>query len=438
MFLGIGNIIMSEKKKPTVVIIGLGYVGLPLAIALARHYAVVGYDINTTRIEELHRGHDRTGEISDADLRSSSLLLTSNVADIAKKDIYIITVPTPVTNDNQPDLRCLESASETVGDAISKGAIVVYESTVYPGITEDFCGPILEKKSGLRGGKDFFLGYSPERINPGDKVHTVEKIIKVVAGQTPEVTAQLAEVYGSINNGKTFIARNIKTAEAAKVIENAQRDINIAFINEITMIFSRMGISIFDVLEAANTKWNFLKFLPGLVGGHCIGVDPYYLAHAARRQGYEPAVILSGRRINENMNIFLASSIHELLHARLKSENGRILILGLTFKEDVPDLRNTKVFGLIQNLKQYGYRVEVHDPLADQEEAKQHYDLDLHTSIDGLQGYDCLVGAVAHHGYHDFIPRTFERLVRQGGIVADIKNMWNHIEFPKHIHYWSL
>lgn len=426
-------------KQHSIVVIGLGYVGLPLAVALAKHYPVIGFDINEQRVAALQEAKDTTGEISEADLRSSSLHLSISSDDIKGKDIYIVTVPTPVTNDNQPDLSCIEKATETVGQVIEKNAIIVYESTVYPGVTEDFCGPILEKTSGLKAGKGFYLGYSPERINPGDKVHTVDKITKIVAGQTQEIADILSTVYGSMNNKNIFIAKNIKTAEAAKVIENAQRDINIAFINEIAMIFSRMGISVYDVLEAAGTKWNFLKFSPGLVGGHCIGVDPYYLSHAARRQGYEPAVILSGRRINENMNIVISSSIHTMLEPLLKKKKqARILVLGITFKEDVPDLRNTKVYGIIENLKQYGHDVEVHDPMACPIEASKYYNINLHNNIENLKEFDCVVGAVAHRGYLDFNPSTFERLIVPDGLVADIKNMWRSIDMPKKIRYWSL
>ncbi len=347
------------------------------------------------------------------------------------------------------------------------GPIVVYESTVYPGVTEDFCSPILEKASGLKSGRDFFLGYSPERVNPGDKHHTVERITKVVSGQTPVVADLLKRIYGSINNGNIFVAANIKTAEAAKVIENAQRDINIAFVNEITTIVGKLNLSIYDVLEAAQTKWNFLKFYPGLVGGHCIGVDPYYLAHCARTLDHEPEVILSGRRTNENMGLFIASMIDgklkviaknaenlaqktdklrtdALIKEKIPSEpniKGRILVLGLTFKEDIPDLRNTKVTDVINELKIRGYQIDVHDIMADPKEAKSLLKIDLLDNLDFVSDYDCIVGAVAHKDYQNFGLQDFTRLLKPTGMIADIKYMWKSLrtmELPQGISYWVL
>ena len=319
-------------------VVGLGYVGLPLAIHLAKHFQVIGFDISKPRVEELLNGHDRTEEIDSSTLRSSTLHITDAAKSIADCTIHIITVPTPVDAHNQPDLKPVIAATNTVAPFVKKGDIIVYESTVYPGVTEDICGPILQEKSGLVCGKDFFLGYSPERINPGDKVHTVDKITKIVAGQTPEVAETLRTVYGTMNNDNIFVAANIKTAEAAKVIENAQRDINIAFVNEIAMIFNKMGLSTHDVLEAAGTKWNFLNFTPGLVGGHCIGVDPYYLSHCAEKLGLNPQVILSGRDTNESMARKTAEAIEGARALRQGSNTPRTLILGLTFKENVPDL----------------------------------------------------------------------------------------------------
>lgn len=429
---------MQFKKIPNITVVGLGYVGLPLAVALVKHFPVLGFDIDENRINQLRSGHDRTKEIETGTLKSTSLRLTSSASDLTGQDIYIITVPTPVTKDNLPDLNPLEKASETVGKALNKNAIVVYESTVYPGITENFCGPILERFSGLKSGSDFYLGYSPERINPGDKEHTIAHITKVVSGQTPEVAEQLSILYGTINNGNIFVAKNIQTAEAAKVIENAQRDINIAFINEIATIVQKLNLSIYDVLDAANTKWNFLKFKPGLVGGHCIGVDPYYLAHCSRQLNHEPEVILAGRRTNETMGSFIASAIHQKLQHIGVKPKARILILGVTFKEDIPDLRNTKVIDVIQDLKSKGYIVDVHDPMADSIEAKIHLALDLLTHLEEQPPYDCIIGAVSHKPYLNLSLDFFQKLLNPSGLLADIKNMWRTVKLPEDIHYWSL
>lgn len=422
-----------------IAVIGLGYVGLPLAICLARKFRVVGLDVDASRVAEIHDGHDRTGEVDEAVLRSATLTTVTEPSAVAGFDIYIITVPTPIDADNKPDLTYLSNASTMVGQAMKAGAIVVYESTVYPGVTEDYCGLILARESGLTCGRDFFLGYSPERINPGDREHTLERVTKIVAGQTPEIAERLREVYGTINGGNIFVAQDIKTAEAAKVIENAQRDINIAFINEVAIICSRLGLSTQDVLTAARTKWNFLNFQPGLVGGHCIGVDPYYLAHCARELGHEPDVILSGRRINEDMGGLVADTILGVLHGVFPGQAPtRILVLGLTFKENVPDLRNTKVVDVVNRLASNGCEVEVHDPLASRDDAKSIHGIDLHASLDGLGPYDCLVGAVPHREYCEFEGASFGPLVRPGGLVADIKGMWRQIELPEGIRYWSL
>lgn len=422
-----------------IAIIGLGYVGLPLAIALAKHFTVLGFDIDAKRIAELKAGFDRTGEIEEAILNNSTLTLTTDETTIHAQNIYIVTVPTPVTNDNLPDLSILENASQVVGRAIHKEAIVVYESTVYPGVTENFCGPILEKASGLKAGKDFYLGYSPERINPGDKEHTVNKITKVVSGQTPEVSEILKNIYGAMNNHNIFVAANIKTAEAAKVIENAQRDINIAFVNEIATIVGKLGLSIYDVLDAAATKWNFLKFKPGLVGGHCIGVDPYYLAECSRKLGHEPEVILAGRRTNESMSAFLAAQIHQAMQKIGISIPARILILGLTFKENVPDLRNTKVIDVFHALERMGHRVEIHDAIADPNEALRHYNVPLIADLStSRQPYDCIIGAVAHQSYLEWTQKNFQSLLQSPGLIADLKNMWRGITLPDGAQYWSL
>ncbi len=423
---------------PRIAIIGLGYVGLPLAVGLARHYPVTGFDIDAGRIDELKAGRDRTGEIEPARLRASTLALSSDIEAIRGFEVYIVTVPTPVTADNQPDLGAVRAASRTVGQAMGKGAIVVYESTVYPGVTEDICGPELEQASGLKCGRDFFLGYSPERINPGDREHTVDRITKVVSGQTPEVTQKLAEIYGNLTSGGVFLARDIRTAEAAKVIENAQRDINIAFINEVAAIFQKMGMSVYDVLEAAGTKWNFLRFSPGLVGGHCIGVDPFYLAHAAAAIGHHPEIILAGRRINDGMGAFIAECISRELAMKGKGAGARILVLGLTFKENVPDLRNSHVADVIRGLKSRGFEIEVHDAFADPQEAKHEYGIELRPTLDGASGFDCVVGAVPHAPYVAFTPETFAGLLKPGGLVADIKGMWRKSAIPAGFARWGL
>jgi UDP-N-acetyl-D-galactosamine dehydrogenase len=420
-------------STPRIAIIGLGYVGLPLAVAVARHVPTVGFDIAKGRIAELHDGHDRTGEVEPANLRASTIRLSHEPKDIAGCDVYIVTVPTPVDLENRPDLTPVLKACASVGKAMAKGAVVVFESTVYPGVTEDICGPELEKHSGLTCGVDFFLGYSPERINPGDREHTVDRITKVIAGQTPEVTELLARVYGGVTTGGVFRAASIKAAEAAKVIENAQRDINIAFINEITMIFHRLGISVYDVLEASATKWNFLNFKPGLVGGHCIGVDPFYLAQCALNNGHNPEIILSGRRINDGMGPWIAARIAEQLGAK-----SRVLVLGLTFKENVPDLRNSKVIDVIRGLKQRGHTVDVHDPFADPAEALHEYDETLMPSLDRAGGYDCLVAAVPHDAYANFTSENFSELVRPSGLVADLKGLWRGVELPEGMRLWRL
>jgi UDP-N-acetyl-D-galactosamine dehydrogenase len=394
-------------------------------VALARHFPAAGLDIDAGRIIELQGGHDRTGEIDSERLGASSLALTSDPADCPPSDFYIITVPTPVDDENRPDLRIVEAASRTVGSMLRAAAadgrrpVVVYESTVYPGVTEELCGPILADVSGLRCGEDFFLAYSPERINPGDRQHTVDKITKVVSGQTPQVLDQVAELYGRITSGGVFRAASIRAAEAAKVIENAQRDINIAFMNEIAQIFGKMDLSVWDVLAAANTKWNFLPFTPGLVGGHCIGVDPYYLAHRAEQLGHDPRVILSGRSVNDGMADWVAEQLH-----RTVSKPSKILVLGLTFKENVPDLRNSKVADLIASLTQKGHQVTVHDPLADAAEAQHEYGITL--DPDALTGtYDLVLLAVPHQEYLLKDGKDLRDLVADSGVLADLKGALN-------------
>ena len=423
---------MSLRSPQKVSVIGLGYVGLPLAVALAEHFSVLGFDIDNGRTEELRQGQDRTGEVASDALKISKATYTSNVGDLAGSDVFIIAVPTPVDDDKVPDLGPLRGACDSVGPHVIQGSIVVFESTVFPGATEEICGPILERHSGLVCGKDFFLGYSPERINPGDTEHTVANIVKVVAGQTPEVSAVLEDLYGRITKAGVFLAKNIQTAEAAKVIENAQRDINIAFINEATQIFHRLGLSMYDVLEAANTKWNFLNFQPGLVGGHCIGVDPYYLAYRASQIGHDPDVLLAGRRTNDGMGAWIAQQITAALGAPSK-----ILVLGLTFKENVPDLRNSGAYGLIKALENLANEVVVHDACADPSEAKAAYGVDLVPEISG-RDFACVVGAVAHDAYKNLSADDLNALMGSGGILADIKGIWRALTMGPTIKRWEL
>ena len=403
-----------------IIVVGLGYVGLPLAVALARSFTVTGLDIDEERVAELDRGHDRTREVEPEALASSSLALTANPPDCAGADIYIVTVPTPVDDSNKPDLGPLIGATRSVAALLdpAKRPIIVYESTVYPGVTEEICGPLIEEISGQVRGRDFFLGYSPERINPGDREHTVDRIVKVVAGENEAVTDRLATIYGAVTGAGTFRAASIKAAEAAKVIENAQRDINIAFMNEITQIFSRLDISIWDVLAAAGTKWNFLPFQPGLVGGHCIGVDPYYLSHRAQELGVDPHVILAGRSINDRMGAWVADRLHEK-----RGRPGSALVLGLSFKENVPDLRNSKVIDVIRRLAALGHEVTVHDPLADPAEARHEYGLDLERDALG-KSYDLVVVAVPHAEYAALANDRISALVGEGGLLADLKNLF--------------
>jgi UDP-N-acetyl-D-galactosamine dehydrogenase len=416
-------------------ILGLGYVGLPLAVSLSRHYKVTGFDKNTQRVDELKSGKDSTEEVSAAALSKASITYSADLASLKNQDIYIVTVPTPVDSYNKPDLSLLVTASRMIGPHLKKGAIVVFESTVYPGVTEDICGPELEKSSGLTAGRDFFLGYSPERINPGDKEHTVEKITKVVAGQTPETTEILREVYSKVT--KIFVAKDIKTAEAAKVIENTQRDINIAFMNEITIIFERLGISIHDVLDAARTKWNFLPFKPGLVGGHCIGVDPFYLAECAKNAQVDPEIILAGRRINDRMGTWISQRIQEEIKALPLQSPCNILVLGLTFKENVSDLRNTKVVDVIKGLVSFGHNITVTDPLALSKDAEKYYQISLRDFKD-LGQFDCIIGAVSHEEFKNFSQKDFERLGKKGALIVDIKDMWDRDQIPSHQHCLSL
>ncbi|MEO6256163.1 MAG: nucleotide sugar dehydrogenase [Sphingomicrobium sp.] len=422
-----------------IVVVGLGYVGLPLAVALARKFEVVGFDIDQARIAELQGGHDRTREIGRDELERTSLHLTSDASECSAADVYIVTVPTPVDGANQPDLTAVLSATRMIAAATdpARRPTIVYESTVYPGVTEAICGSEIERVAGLQRGRDFRLGYSPERINPGDRTHTIDQITKVIAAEDDEVLEQLAEMYGAITSGGVFRAASIKAAEAAKAIENAQRDINIAFMNEVAQILSKIEVSVWDVLAAARTKWNFLPFEPGLVGGHCIGVDPYYLSHLAQQLGHHPQVILSGRAINDGMGAWVADALDERRSQTSGAGGGkRALVLGLTFKEDVPDLRNSRAFDVVQRLGELGYSVDVADPLADAAElAREH---GLATVEPNGARYDLVVGAVAHADYRKLAPAALEQLLEQGGTLADLKGMWRDHQLSPAIDRWSL
>jgi len=430
----------GQVKERKVAVVGLGYVGLPIAVAFGKHQPVIGFDINKEKIAELQQGLDRTGEVSSADLKAAHITFTSKASDLKLTDFVIVAVPTPITKALQPDLTALMKSSELIGANLSPGSIVVFESTVYPGATEEVCRPILEKMSGLKCGVDFKLGYSPERINPGDKEHTLEKIVKVVSAQDEESLEIVAKTYGMVVKAGVHRAPSIKVAEAAKVIENTQRDLNIALMNELALIFHRLGIDTKSVLEAAGTKWNFLKFSPGLVGGHCIGVDPYYLTAKAESVGYYPQVILSGRRINNEMGKFVAEQTIKLL-----SQLGRpttelkVAVLGLTFKENVPDLRNSKVPDIINELQAYGVQVVVHDPIAEAEEAVAEYGIHL-TEWDAIKNVDGVVFAVAHRTYREMgIPKLMKVLRNpQEGVLIDVKSMFERETFPTSLKYWRL
>lgn len=421
-----------------IAVIGLGYVGLPVAIAFGRAgIPVVGFDINPTRVAELSAGEDRTGEVESAALAAADVRFTASPADIAECDFFIVTVPTPIDEARRPDLTALTRASETVGQVLKPGDIVVYESTVFPGATEEHCLPILERVSGLRSPEDFTVGYSPERINPGDKLHRFETIKKVVSGQTPHTLEMVAAVYGAVVTTGVHRAPSIRVAEAAKVIENTQRDLNIALMNELSIIFHHLGIDTTEVLEAAGTKWNFLPFTPGLVGGHCIGVDPYYLTHRAEIAGYHPEVILAGRRINDNVGPRIARECARLLMKR-GVRNGRVVVLGLTFKENVPDLRNSKVVDIIDELKQFGLSVAVHDPHADIEDAREEYGITL-CPLESLGTADAVVLAVAHREY---ITKGWslvsDLLCDNSGIVMDVKAQLDPGQRPEGVELWRL
>jgi UDP-N-acetyl-D-galactosamine dehydrogenase len=416
-----------------VAVIGLGYVGLPLAVALAgAGRTVAGYDRDKRRLVELRGGHDRCGEIDDRALSESGMTFVDTLDAASGYDAYLITVPTPVDSANMPDLGAVESACAAVAEVIKPGAVVVLESTVYPGVVEEVCGPILERGSGLTAGRDFFLGYSPERINPGDSEHGLGDIVKVVAGQGAGTTAALAALYGAI--GPVFEAADIRTAEAAKVIENAQRDINIAFVNELSLIFNRLGLDTAAVLEAASTKWNFLNFRPGLVGGHCIGVDPYYLTYAAGRHGYHPEVVLAGRRINDAMGRHVGREVARRVHGGgLKP---RVLVLGVTFKENVPDIRNSGSADVVRELMDFGLSVDLHDPRADADEVRAEYGFQLVAEPTGR--YGAVVLTVGHSEYVAWETDTIEALLGEPGLVADIRGAWRGRKFSPSITRWRL
>ncbi len=409
-----------EESK--IAVIGLGYVGLPLAVEFGKQFATVGFDINHQRIEELRAGRDSTLEVDEDNLRSAEALsFTESVDDLEDCNVYIVTVPTPIDGHKRPDLTPLEKASETVGKVLKKGDVVIYESTVFPGATEQVCVPILERESGLTYNQDFFAGYSPERINPGDKEHGVTSILKVTSGSTPEVADFVDRLYGRIIEAGTHKASSICVAESAKVIENTQRDVNIALINELALIFNRLGIDTEEVLEAAGTKWNFLPFRPGLVGGHCIGVDPYYLTHKAQEIGYHPEMILAGRRINDNMGLYVASEVIKLMTRKnIPLVNANVLVMGLTFKENCPDLRNTRVVDLVSEFEGYSAQVDVYDPWVDADEAKREYGIEPVASLqEGM--YDAVIVAVAHDQFRDMGIERIRALGKPESVLYDLK-----------------
>jgi len=421
------NDMMNNKK---ICIVGLGYVGLPLAVAFAEKFQVIGFDINPLRIQELEDGHDRTLEIEDDLLGSvkSNISYTSDIQDAKDCNIYIVTVPTPIDKVHRPDLTALVESSKTIGTVLNKNDIVIYESTVYPGVTEDICVPELEKSSGMEFNKDFYCGYSPERINPGDKERTVTKILKVTAGSTPEIAKQVDDLYKQVITAGTYMASSIKVAEASKVIENTQRDVNIALINELALIFDQMDIDTNEVLEAAATKWNFIKLTPGLVGGHCIGVDPYYLSFKAEEVGYKPDLILAARQINNGMSKYIANqTIKEMIKAGKTIKDSEILILGVTFKEDCPDMRNTKVVDIIEELKDFGVNVNVYDPCIDHAEESEWYKHGIiKNPIESDKKYDAIVVAVGHKEFKQYTNNNYIKLSNGQKIIIDVKNIVKH------------
>lgn len=429
-----------NPKSPIIAVVGLGYVGLPLAVEFGKRFPTIGFDLSSRKVEAYRRFEDPTGEVSSEHLRAATLLnCTTDGTALKDADVIVVAVPTPIDDARRPDFFPLVSSSETVGRHMKRGAIVVYESTVYPGATEEICVPVLEKFSGLKWKQDFNIGYSPERINPGDKLRTLTKIVKLVSGDTPETLAVVQKLYGAIIDAGVYPASSIRVAEAAKVIENTQRDLNIALMNELSLIFNRMGIDTLEVLEAAGTKWNFLPFRPGLVGGHCIGVDPYYLTHKAEMLGYQPQVILAGRRINDSMGKYVAEqTVKRMIAAGQPVRDADIIVLGMTFKEDCPDLRNSKVIDVIRELQSYGVKVHVHDPLADNEECQHEYGIGL-TAWDELPQASAIIAAVAHQPYKQMGVSKLLGKLKSGGVFADVKSVYDPAAVAKAGHeLWRL
>jgi len=428
-----------KSSAHTVGVVGLGYVGLPVALAMGRAFPeTVGFDVNERKVAQLLAGEDPTQEGLEADIRSSTVNFTADPKSLAACDVIIVAVPTPIDENRQPDLSAMIGASVSVGQNMKRGAVVVYESTVYPGVTEEICGPVLERESGMKRGTDFFLGYSPERINPGDKEHTLERIVKVIAGEDEKTTEKIAEVYGAVVKAGLHKAPNIRVAEAAKVIENTQRDLNIALMNELAVIFDHMGLRTKDVLDAASTKWNFLGFSPGLVGGHCIGVDPYYLTAKAQQLGYQPQVILAGRRINDGMGKFIAQrTVKLMINAGIPLKGARVGIAGVTFKENVTDIRNSRVPDIAYELREFGIEPTLYDPLADGDGFEEEYGLALKPWGD-LKGVQGLIVAVGHEELRGKQPSEIASLIEPGGVLVDIKSLISRELLPKHVSYWSL
>ncbi|MBE6668596.1 MAG: nucleotide sugar dehydrogenase [Ruminococcaceae bacterium] len=429
------------NKEESISLVGLGYVGMPIAVAFAKKVNVIGYDLNAKKIELYKSGIDPTNEVGNEAIKNTTVEFTSDETKLRNAKFHIVAVPTPVYDDHTPDLSPVEGASRIVGRNLTKGSIVVFESTVYPGVTEEICVPILEKESGLKCGVDFKVGYSPERINPGDKVHRLETIVKIVSGMDEESLDEIAKVYGLVVEAGVHRASCIKVAEAAKVIENSQRDINIAFMNELSIIFNKLGIDTKSVLEAAGTKWNFLKFYPGLVGGHCIGVDPYYLTYKAEQVGYHSQVILSGRRINDDMGKYVAENVvKSLIKADKTVKNARVAILGFTFKENCPDTRNTKIFDIVKELREYGIEPTIADPIADAEEAKHLYGIEF-VDMDTISGMDAVVLAVSHEAFANFSMQRIDEFFEEEGkkVLLDIKGILNRKEYEAEGYlYWRL
>ncbi len=429
----------KNKKKYKICVIGLGYVGLPLLVEINKKYIAIGFDIEVERIKELREGYDRTNELTKDIIEANELALTSSEEKIKDYNIYIVTVPTPVDKNKKPDLRPLISASTLVGRLLEKGNIVIYESTVFPGCTEDVCVPVLETESKLIFNKDFFCGYSPERINPGDKDHTLINIKKIVSGSSKETLDIVDQLYSNIVTAGTFRTSSIKVAEAAKIIENTQRDVNIALINELALIFNKLNINTKEVLDAASTKWNFLQFYPGLVGGHCIGVDPYYLTYKAAEVGYHPEIILAGRKINDNMGYFIAeNTIAQLANIGKNISNAKIAILGLTFKEDCPDMRNTKVSTIIEFLLKFKCSITISDEYANKKEAVEQFGINL-SNINEIQNQDAIIVAVGHRLYKNFTIKEWSEMIAPGGLIVDVKSLYKRSLFLNlKMHYWSL